>query len=206
MITLGKHRDQNAWRRVTGFVNDPVVLPKIFGTFAARYAARPGGYTRIHKFGNREGDNAPQAVLELVDNPRDIKLEVTAKALGWEMLKARLQTGNIPDILQNGVKGAREFALQEVQLDSRQVGQLRPATRFNLQKVLKFRDSTVLAEISQKAEDHIVSATEHIIIVHNSHLLRGTCWRNPFLCGHCLIKWSRRRRRRLHRYPWLSSR
>ncbi|KZP31255.1 ribosomal protein L17 [Athelia psychrophila] len=156
IITLGKNRDQHAWRKVTGFVLDPSVLPKLFGTFANRYANRPGGYTRIHKFGNRLGDNAPMAVLELVDNPRDIKMEVTARAVGMEMLKARLQTGSIPDIMQNGLKGADEFILKEVNMSADKVGELRSATRFNLQKILKYGRPTIVAEMAHKAEEHIV--------------------------------------------------
>lgn len=156
MITLSKNRDEHAWRTASGYVLDPAALNKLFSTFATRYATRPGGYTRIHKFGNRQGDNAPVAVLELVDNPRDIKMEVTARAVGWELLKARLQTGSIPEILQNGVKGADEFILKEMKLGKDTVGELRPATRFNLKKILKYGRPTIVSELATKAEEHIV--------------------------------------------------
>lgn len=64
------------------------LLPKLFTTLANRYAARPGGYTRIHKFGRRPGDNAPHAILTLVDGPRDLKFEMTARTVGKESLDA----------------------------------------------------------------------------------------------------------------------
>jgi len=87
MIGLGKTQELAAYKKASAFVLDQSVLPKLFGPFAKRYAERPGGYTRIHKFGFRLGDNAPMAILELVDNPHDIKLEITARAVGWELLK-----------------------------------------------------------------------------------------------------------------------
>ncbi|KAK0529415.1 54S ribosomal protein L8, mitochondrial [Tilletia horrida] len=59
-------------------------LPQLY-TLAERYAARPGGYTRIHMMGNRKGDHAPRAVLELVDGPRDVRLEMTARSVGRQL-------------------------------------------------------------------------------------------------------------------------
>ncbi|TIA74244.1 hypothetical protein E3P92_01302 [Wallemia ichthyophaga] len=56
-----------------------------------RYKDRNGGYTRIHLLGNRQGDNAPKAVLELVDNPRDIKREMLVRTVARESLLRRTQ-------------------------------------------------------------------------------------------------------------------
>jgi len=155
IIGLGKHGDLQSYRKAAGFVLDQAVLPKLFGKFAQRYAHRFGGYTRIHKYGNRQGDNAPHAILELVDNPWDIKLEVTARAIGWELLKERLRTGDVSDILQKGVDGAGDLIKSELALESRAVGRLRPATRWNLQKVFKFRDESYIDYVAKKAKDHI---------------------------------------------------
>lgn len=54
---------------------------------ARRFAERTGGYTRIHLHGNRKGDHAPRAILELVDGPRDLRLEMTARAIARETLR-----------------------------------------------------------------------------------------------------------------------
>jgi large subunit ribosomal protein L17 len=156
IITLGKTKGQEAYRKASGFVLDQSVLPKLFGPISERYSRRPGGYTRIHKFGNRFGDNAPAAILELVDNPRDIRLEVTARAVGWELLKHRLQTGDVSEILEKGVGGAHELIEKELALEPQEIGQLRPATRWNLQKVLKYRDPRFILAIGRRAQDHIV--------------------------------------------------
>ena len=48
-------------------------MPKVFGALAERYAARPGGYTRIVKFGPRRGDNAPISLIELVYGESEAK-------------------------------------------------------------------------------------------------------------------------------------
>ena len=53
------------------------ILQKVFGELKDRYAARPGGYTRIIRLGHRTGDAAEMALLELVDRPA--KAEATEK-------------------------------------------------------------------------------------------------------------------------------
>ena len=71
IITLGKKNSLHARRKVISILHDEKNINKIFGTFATRYKERNGGYTRTIKLGNRFGDNAPTAVIELVD--RDIE-------------------------------------------------------------------------------------------------------------------------------------
>ncbi|KAF8601766.1 ribosomal protein L17 [Ceratobasidium sp. AG-I] len=85
VITLAKKGDLHARQQAEAFLLNPhSILPKLFSTYKDRYAARPGGYTRIHRFGYRPGDHAPHAILELVDGPRDLKFEITARAVGRE--------------------------------------------------------------------------------------------------------------------------
>ncbi|GBE78219.1 54S ribosomal protein L8, mitochondrial [Sparassis crispa] len=151
---MGKQGDLPAWRRANAFVLKPAVLPKVFGTFAERYANRPGGYTRIHKFGNRPGDNAPHAILELVDNPRDLKFEMTARAVGWELVGKRLGKGGPRALAKTGVEGVEDVVVEERSLEPNERGELRQWTRWNLQKVLKFRKNDALVELVAKAKDH----------------------------------------------------
>jgi large subunit ribosomal protein L17 len=54
-------------RQAAYWVNDKEVLRRVFGEYAERFDGRPGGYTRIVKTGRRPGDNAPMAVIALVE-------------------------------------------------------------------------------------------------------------------------------------------
>ena len=56
-----------ALRRAAYWVHDSDALKKVFGEYASRFAQRPGGYTRVVKAGRRPGDNAPMAVIQLVE-------------------------------------------------------------------------------------------------------------------------------------------
>lgn len=67
MITLGKRGDLHARRQAIKVIQDRKVVGKLFELIAPRYTDRPGGYTRIIKLGNRLGDNAPQVIIELVE-------------------------------------------------------------------------------------------------------------------------------------------
>jgi len=69
LITLGK-KDNLANRRLAfNRTRDREIVAKLFTELGPRYATRPGGYLRILKFGFRHGDNAPMALVELVDRP-----------------------------------------------------------------------------------------------------------------------------------------
>jgi len=66
LITLAKRGDLHARRLAARQIADRDVLGKLFDDIAPRYAERPGGYTRILKLGNRKGDAAEMALIELV--------------------------------------------------------------------------------------------------------------------------------------------
>src|SRR5271169_1433878 len=69
LITLGKSPTLANRRLAFDRLRDRSVVQKLFGELGPRYAQRPGGYLRILKFGLRVGDNAPMALIELLDRP-----------------------------------------------------------------------------------------------------------------------------------------
>jgi len=69
LITFAKRGDLHARRRVLSVIGDKEVVHTLFTEIAPLVAERDGGYTRITKVGNRKGDNAPMAVIELVLEP-----------------------------------------------------------------------------------------------------------------------------------------
>ena len=70
LITLGKRGDLHARRQAIAQIRDKEQAKKLFDVLGARYQDRTGGYCRVMKAGFRFGDNAPMAVIELVD--RDV--------------------------------------------------------------------------------------------------------------------------------------
>ena len=73
IITLGKKGDLVSRRKAISILQDQKNTKKIFDVISERYKERSGGYTRIIKVGNRFGDNAPTAIIELVDRAENAK-------------------------------------------------------------------------------------------------------------------------------------
>jgi large subunit ribosomal protein L17 len=69
IITLGREPTLSNRRLAFDRLRDKAVVHKLFSELGPRYANRPGGYLRILKFGFRLGDNAPMALVELLDRP-----------------------------------------------------------------------------------------------------------------------------------------
>jgi large subunit ribosomal protein L17 len=92
IVTLAKRGTPHSRRIANREVRDVEVLNKLFGTIADRFKARPGGYTRLVRVGNRVGDNAELAVIELVDRtppaPEAGEEKGAKKAKGKEPEKA----------------------------------------------------------------------------------------------------------------------
>ncbi|MCB1119863.1 MAG: 50S ribosomal protein L17, partial [Chlamydiia bacterium] len=79
MITLGKEATVANRRLAFSRLRDKDVVAKLFADLGPRFKTRPGGYTRILKMGFRVGDNAPMALVELVDRPEPQQAEQGAK-------------------------------------------------------------------------------------------------------------------------------
>ncbi|SHG81672.1 50S ribosomal protein L17 [Geodermatophilus nigrescens] len=77
LVTFAKRGDLHARRQVMTVIRDKDVVHHLFAEIGPRFENRPGGYTRITKVGPRKGDNAPMAVIELVEG-----LTVAQEAVG----------------------------------------------------------------------------------------------------------------------------
>jgi len=79
MITLGKRGDLHARRQALSIITEKEVVKKLFEEIAPMYQGREGGYTRVVKLGNRTGDAAPMAIIELVGKREAEKKEAKPK-------------------------------------------------------------------------------------------------------------------------------
>src|SRR5690606_31154000 len=89
LITFAKRGDLHARRRVLSVIGDKSVVHELFTEIAPLVAEREGGYTRITKLGNRKGDNAPMAQIELVLEPVKAKPKTTKPAKAQEPKPAK---------------------------------------------------------------------------------------------------------------------
>ena len=96
LITMGKKNTNASRTRAQQILFTPMQrnLKKVFGELASRYSERPGGYTRVLRMEplNKHHDQAPSAILELVDGPRDMRFAMTAKSLLRERAAATATT------------------------------------------------------------------------------------------------------------------
>jgi large subunit ribosomal protein L17 len=95
LITFGKRGDLHARRQVLKRLRDKSVVHTLFAEIGPRYVDRPGGYTRILKLGNRKGDNAPMAIIELVEGQTIAQSAVgeAERARGTQTAPSRPVTG-----------------------------------------------------------------------------------------------------------------
>jgi len=73
LITMGQKGDLSSRRLAISRLRDEEMVRKLFATLAERYKERAGGYTRVLKAGFRYGDDAPMAVIELIDRDPEAK-------------------------------------------------------------------------------------------------------------------------------------
>lgn len=93
LITLGKKGGLANRRLALSRMRDEAQVQKLFDVIAKRYADRNGGYTRVLKAGFRYGDNAPMAIMELVDRDRSAKGKDSGQQAVADNMKAAHEAG-----------------------------------------------------------------------------------------------------------------
>ena len=100
LITFAKRGDLHARRQVMTVIRDKDVVHKLFAEIGPKFATRPGGYTRIIKTNPRKGDNAPMAVIELVEELKSIVAEAE-RARGTKVAAKKAPTGRTKEIAED---------------------------------------------------------------------------------------------------------
>ncbi|KAI5846454.1 50S ribosomal protein L17 [Morchella snyderi] len=125
-VTLAKKGTEAAKVQAGGIFYKRDIIPKLFGPIAERYRDRPGGYTRVLRIEPLATDQAPSAILELVDGPKDMRFAMTAASIARcssedkELNEITLK--NIKKVTQFRKDGERKLSEMVEKLSKRQRG------------------------------------------------------------------------------------
>lgn len=116
LITLGKKNTETSRRTaLSTFYTPHDILPKLFGPLRERYAQRPGGYTRVLRVEPKKADQAPSAILELVDGPKDMRFHLTARSVARQQAQGLDTLGEITTMNVRKVTQFRKDGVEDLE-------------------------------------------------------------------------------------------
>ena len=116
LITFAKRGDLHARRQVMTVIRDKDVVHKLFAEIGPAMAERPGGYTRIIKVNPRKGDNAPMAIIEIVEELTSVTAEAE-KARGTRFAGSKAPTGRTKEIAEDAAAESATAAAVAAELE-----------------------------------------------------------------------------------------
>ncbi|RMJ22033.1 hypothetical protein PHISP_07095 [Aspergillus sp. HF37] len=122
LITAGKKDTIAARKKALETLYTPHdIIPKLFGSLRQRYADRPGGYTRVLRVEPKKDDQAPSAILELVDGPKDMRFALTARTLARKRAQGLEALNELTAMNVNKVTRYRKDGVEDLE---REIGRL----------------------------------------------------------------------------------
>jgi len=97
LITRSKEDSTHSRRVVFSYLQDKNAVTELFREISIKVAERPGGYTRILKIGNRQGDNAEMCIIELVDYNANMLVDKDAKRKSTRRSRRKKKTTDVTD-------------------------------------------------------------------------------------------------------------
>jgi len=113
LITLGKEDSESNRRLAFSRLRDPEIVAKLFDTIGPRFKARPGGYTRILHMAPRAGDNAPMALMQLVERSAPVAVEAAPDVKKAKKAEAAPKVDKAEKKAKAEAKKGREKAAKE---------------------------------------------------------------------------------------------
>src|SRR5579875_669515 len=162
LVTFAKRGDLHARRQVLTVVRDKSVVHTLFADIAPRYAERPGGYTRIVKLGPRKGDNAPMALIELVEG-RTLAQDAVAEgeaARRTRFARRRRPTGATAEAAADLAAESETAAAVAAEAEAGEATDGEEATEATAEATEATAEATEAAEVSEAAEAAETPAAE----------------------------------------------